>query len=168
MQDKTFKEGFNVVFQGNKQLQEVANAAQFALEKEAGGGGLRNQAISGGMQLGGLGLAYFVLPESVKEKLDPAQLAVSGATLVLTPRLMASALTNKKAMDGLANIAKAQTNPKYGGAIAAKGVQMLQNSGVINSEYLNEVNTFIRGREGQQPQQQPAQPSNSLELDFTQ
>lgn len=167
MQDKTFKEGFNVVFQGNKQLQEVANAAQFALEKEVAGGGLKTQAISGGMQLGGLGLAYFVLPESVKDKLDPAQLAVSGATLVLTPRLMASALTNKKAMDGLAMLAKAQTNPKYGGAIAAKGVQMLQNSGVINSEYLNEVNTFIRGSQGQQPKEQQT-PTNSLEMDFNQ
>ncbi len=167
MQDKTFKEGFNVVFQGNKQLQEVANAAQFALEKEAGGGGLKTQAISGGMQLGGLGLAYFVLPESVKDKLDPAQLAVSGATLILTPRLMASALTNKKAMDGLALLSKAQTNPKYGGALAAKGIQMMQNSGVINSEYLREVNTLIHGQQGGPQQQQPA-PSNSLDMDFTQ
>jgi hypothetical protein len=119
------------------------------------------------MQLGGLGLAYFVLPESVKDKLDPAQLAVSGATLILTPRLMANALTNKKAMDGLALLAKAQTNPKYGGALAAKGIQMLQNSGIINSEYLREVNTLIHGQQGN-PQQQQTAPSNSLDMDFTQ
>jgi hypothetical protein len=64
-------------------------------------------------------------------------------------------------------LAKTQTNPKYGGAIAAKGVQMLQNSGVINSEYLNEVNTFIRGSQEQQPKEQQT-PTNSLEMDFNQ
>jgi len=167
MQDKTFREGFNVVFNGNKQLQEVANAAQFALEKEIGGGGLKTQAISGAMQVGGLGLAYFVLPDSIKDKLDPAQLALSGATLILTPRLIANALTNKNAMNGLALLAKAQNNPKYGGAVAAKGIQMLQNSGVINSEYLNELNTFIHGKPSAVQNTQEA-PVNVLEMDFTQ
>jgi hypothetical protein len=130
---------------------------------------LRTKAITaavGATELGAAGLLYFALPESVKDNLDPTQLAVSGTALVITPRLISKALTNPQAMSALAGLAKAQKNPaKYGG-LAAKMVDSLNKTGVIDSEYLNEVNTLIHGSAGSQPAPE-AKPINSLEYDFS-
>lgn len=159
MQDKTFKEGFNVVFGNNKQLQEIANAAKFGLQESTGSTYLRSaaasatgQAVSGGTLLG---LTYLAAPGEVTDKFDPLQMIATGTGIILTPRLMAKALNNREAMTGLALLAKSQDKTKFGGAMAAKGIDMLNKSGIIDSEYLNDVQTKIYGGSTGAQQQQP-------------
>lgn len=158
MQDKTFKEGFNVVFGNNKQLQEIANAAKFGLQESSGSTYLRSAAASAtGQAASGaalLGLTYLAAPGEVTDKFDPLQMIATGTGIILTPRLMAKALNNREAMTGMTMLAKAQDKTKYGGAMAAKGLDMLNKSGIIDSEYLNDVQTKIYGG-AQAGQQQP-------------
>lgn len=171
MDNTTYRDTFNFLFRDTRtrqQLKDIANAAKYGLE-EAGGSTLRTKAITaavGGAELGVAGLLYIALPESVKDNLDPTQLAISGTALVLTPRIISKSLTNPQAMSALAGLAKTQKDPaKYGG-LAAKFVDTLNKSGVIDSDYLNEVNTIIHGK---QPQaQESAKPINSLEYNFGQ
>jgi len=158
MQDKTFKEGFNVIFGGNKQLQEIANAARFGLQESSGSTVFRTAATSAiGQAATGttlFGLAYLANPGEVFDKFDPLQIVATGAGIILTPRLMAKALNNREAMTGLAMLAKSQDKTKFGGALAAKGLDMLNKSGVIDSEYLNDLQTKIYGEGGNATRQQ--------------
>lgn len=160
MQDKTFKEGFNVVFANNKQLQEIANAAKYGFQEESGSNFFRNVAASsiGQAATGGtlLGLTYFAAPGDVKNNFDPLQMVATGAGVILTPRLIANSLNNREAMTSLAMLAKAQSNTKYGGAMTAKAMDMLNKSGVIDNDYLNEVQTMIYGNTQQQQPQMPS------------
>lgn len=162
MQDKTFKEGFNVVFGNNKQLQEIANAAKYGLQEETGTTYLRTAAASavGQAMTGGtlLGLSYLAAPNEIKDKFDPLQMIATGTGIILTPRLIAKALNNREAMTGLALLAKAQDKTKYGGSMAAKGMDMLNKSGVIDNEYLNDIQTKLYGSTPNQQQQAPMKP----------
>lgn len=170
MDNATYRDNFNFLFRDTKtrqQLKDIANAAKYGLEKEAGGTALRTKAITaavGATELGAAGLLYFALPDSVKDNLDPTQLAISGTALVLTPRIMAKALTNPQAMSALAGIANIQKSPAKYGAVAAKLVDSLNKSGVIDSQDLNEINTLIHGKA--QGQQQQSRPINSLDYNF--
>lgn len=171
MESKTYKDNFNFLFRDSKtrkQLTDIANAAKYGLEQEAGGTALRTKSITaavGAAELGAAAGLYFILPEAVQDKIDPTQLAISGGALFLTPKLISKALTNPKAMSALAGLAETQKNPaKYGG-VAGKFVDQLNKSGIIDSEYLNEVNTMIHGKPAQQEQQQVA-PINSLDYNF--
>lgn len=170
MENKTFKDNFNFLFRDAKmreQLNSIANAAKYGLEQEAGGTALRTRAITAGVgaaELGAAGLLYFTLPDSVKDKLDPTQLAISGTALVLTPNLVAKAMTNPAAMSALAGLATAQKTPAKYGAVAGKLVDQLNQSGIINSEYLNEVNTLIHG---QAEKKQTPTTTDPLMFDFT-
>lgn len=167
MQDKTFREGFNVVFGNNKQLQEIANAAKYGLQEEAGSTVLRSmaahavgQTVTGGTLLGA---AYFGAPGEIKDKFDPYQMVATGTGIILTPYLLGKALNNREAMTSLAMIAKSQSNPKYGGAMFVKGMDMLNKSGVIDNNYLNSVQTMLYGN--QQQQQQPHMSTPSINWD---
>ncbi len=172
MENKSYKDNFNYLFRDAKtrqQLNDIANAAKYGLEQETGGTALRTRAITaavGATELGAAGLLYFALPDSVRDNLDPTQLAISGTALVITPRLISKALTNPQAMSALAGLAQAQKSPaKYGG-LAGKFVDSLNKSGVIDSEYLGEVDALINGRPAQQGTEQTQQPTNSLEYNF--
>lgn len=159
MQDKTFREGFNVIFGDNKKLQEIANAAKVGLQEEAGSTVFRSMATHavGQVATGGtlFGLTYMFAPGEIKDKFDPLQMIATSAGVVLTPYLMSRALNNREAMTGLAMISKSQTNTKYGGAMFAKGMDMLNKSGVIDVGYMNDLQSKIYG--GTAPgAQQPA------------
>jgi hypothetical protein len=170
MQDKTFKEGFNMIFKGNKQLQEIANAAKYGLEEEAGttllrtrAGVLGTQALAGGTLFG---LSYLANPEKTKDLAqDPLALVSSGVAIILTPYLMSKALNNREAMTGLASIAKAQSNTKYGGSLAARGFDMLNGSGIIDSEYYDNLQNMIRAQQQQEQQPRESAPSR-YDFDF--
>lgn len=170
MDNATYRDNFNFLFRDTKtrqQLKDIAGAAKYGLEKEAGGTALRTKAITaavGATELGAAGLIYFALPDSVKNNLDPTQLAISGTALILTPRIMAKSLTNPQAMSALAGIANIQKAPAKYGAVAAKLVDSLNKSGVIDSQDLNEINILIHGQQGQEPQQ--SRSINALEYNF--
>lgn len=158
--DKNFQQGFNYLFGDpslRNQLKELANAAKYGTEAGAASTYLRSkgliETVGAGTALSAAGLTYLTLPDEVKSKLDASTLAATAGTLYLTPKLMSKAVTNKASMDVLAMIAKAQGNPKYAGAVSAKIVDGLQKAGLINSEYLNDVNAKL----GQPKQEVPSQ-----------
>jgi hypothetical protein len=96
----------------------------------------------------------------LQDKIDISSLTSAGV-LFLTPNLMSKALTNKNAMDALAMLSKAQKNPKYAGAVSAKIADALNKSGIIDSEYLTEINQLMSiPREGQA--QQPTEPQKPI------
>jgi hypothetical protein len=162
MDDKTFKEGFNYLFQEpttRKQLVDIANAAKYGLEETAGSTALRTRVV-GAAVAGTSGIGYLLLPSDLQDKIDISSLTSAGV-LFLTPNLMAKALTNKNAMDALAMLSKAQRNPKYAGAVSAKIADSLNKSGIIDSEYLTEINQLMSiPREGQA--QQPTEPQKPI------
>ena len=160
LQDSTFKEGFNYLFRDantRKQLLDIANAAKYGLEETPGSTVLRSKMIGAAAGAALSGGAYLSFPEEVSNNLIPT-IASLGA-LYITPKLMARALTSKSEMDALAMLAKAQQNPKYAGAMGAKIANMLNKSGIIDSDYLNSVNTMIYGK----PEQQQAPTPSSID-----
>jgi hypothetical protein len=149
LEDKTFKEGFDYLFREpkvKKQLLDITNAAKYGLEQETGSTVLRTKGIGAavtGTTAGVSTLAYLNLPDDVQSKLDLPSVLSSAGVLYLTPKMMGKALTNKNSMDALAMLAKAQENPKFAGAAAAKIADMLNKSGIIDSDYLTEINQMM-------------------------
>ena len=146
-QDKDMNSAFFKMFRTEApQIKQVLQAAEVGLEE----GGtqatyIRNKALGvAGVGLGGVA-GYFTLPDDVQERLSNAvpQLATTAGVFILTPRMIARAATNKDAMDALAGLAKASKQPKLGGAAAAKLVDGLNKSGIIDSEYITSVDSFF-------------------------
>jgi len=170
LEDKTFKEGFDYLFREpkvKKQLLDITNAAKYGLEEETGSTALRTKfigtAVTGATGLAST-LAYLNLPDEVQNKMDLPSILSSVGVLYLTPKMMGKALTNKNSMDALAMLAKAQANPKYAGAAAAKIADMFNKSGIIDSEYLTELNQMMTIQRPQTlTQQQRANPIIDLD-----
>jgi hypothetical protein len=142
-----------------KPLQDILNAADIGLENAQSGiaAFLRNKAtITGGQAAVGT-LGYFALPSDMQEKLKEnlPETILSAGAFILTPRLIAKASTNPQAVSALADLAKAQNNPRFAGAAAAKLADRLNETGIIDSEYINEVNAIF----GQQQAPQPVAPT---------
>jgi hypothetical protein len=164
LQNETFKEGFDYLFRDaniKKQLLDIANAAKYGLEETPGSTVLRSRMV-GAVAAATLGSgAYLSFPDEVSNNLLPT-IGSLGA-LYITPKLMARALTSKTEMNALAMLAKAQSNPKYAGAMGAKIANMLNKSGIIDNEYLTEVNQMIYGKQEQQPVMSPSSIDWSVE-----
>lgn len=164
LENETFKEGFDYLFRDantKKKLLEIANAAKFGLEETPGSTVLRSRMV-GAVAAATLGSgAYLSFPDEVSNNLLPT-IGSLGA-LYLTPKLMARALTSKTDIDALAMLSKAQNNPKYAGAAGAKIANMLNKSGIIDNEYLTEVNQMIYGKQEQQPVMSPSSIDWSVE-----
>jgi hypothetical protein len=133
-----------------KDIKDILNAANIGLDAAGSAQGtyLRNKGLLAGTAALGGGVGYIVAPEGVTDKL-PDILATAGVFLI-TPRLLAKAATNKEAVSALADLSRASNNPKFGGAAAAKLIDRLNASGIIDSEYLNEVNTFLNSPDARQ------------------
>lgn len=140
-----------------KPLKEVLNAADFGLENQKSNiaAFLKNKAAITTGQVGAGALGYLVLPADLKEGVAdklPAAALTAGAFL-LTPRFLARAATNKEAVNALAGLAKGAKDPAFGGAAASKFIDQLNKSGVIDIEYINEVDAiFGNGRQEAAPQ----------------
>ena len=151
MQDPEFRRTVTFLFRDSKKanlIKDITNAAQFGTETFAGTTALRTQSATaaiGAAQATALGgLAYMVLPDTVTNKIDlPSAISTAGV-LWLTPKFISRALTSKEGADALAMIAKGQNNPKYFGAMSAKIADQLNKSGVIDSEYISEIERKIK------------------------
>jgi hypothetical protein len=160
LDDKTFKEGFNYLFQEptlRKQLLDIANATKYGLEESAGSTALRTKFIGSAITTATAGvstLGYLNLPDEIKNKIDLPSALASYGVLYVTPKMLGRALTNKNTMDALAMIPKAQANPKYAGAMATKIADALNRSGILDEEYANDVNKFLHGAPKQESLQQ--------------
>lgn len=160
-EDKDLKSSFYKLFRSEaNQLKQVLNAADIGLE--SGGSKatyLRNKIVGAGV--GGASiLGYLALPEDIQSRIEdklPGAIASAGA-IIITPRLLAKASTNKEAMNALAGLSKTTNQPRYGGALSAKLVDQLNKSGIIDSEYINEVNSFFNPQA--EPQTTTPQPSS--------
>lgn len=154
--NKAFRQGFENLFKasGEKEfLTNILNSAKYGLDEGTMSQLARNRVALEGTRLlaqgGALTGGYLILPESSQEKLKanlPEALSTAGV-LIITPRLVAKAMTNKTAMNALVDLAKAQDNPKFVGAVATKMYNNLNESGIIDNEYLTEVNNILKRRE---------------------
>lgn len=150
-----------------KPLKEVLNAADFGLENQKSNiaAFLKNKAAITTGQVGVGALGYLALPADLKEGIAdklPAATLTAGA-FILTPRFLAKAATNKEAVNALAGLAKGSKDPAFKGAAAAKFIDQLNKSGVIDSEYINEVDSMFGG--GRQQQQTTPQTEQSINWD---
>ncbi len=160
--NKQFREGFNSLFSGAGEkefLTNVLGAAKYGLDE-----GLVSQVVRNRLSLEGtrvigqaaaLGGGYLLLPSDVTDKLGdnlPEAVTTAGV-LFFTPRFIAKAMTNKKSQDALIKLGQIQANPKLAGALSTKVADLLNESGIIDSEYINEVNGLLQRAAGQQPQQ---------------
>ena len=86
------------------------------------------------------------LPADMQDKLKEnlPETILSAGAFILTPRLIAKASTNPEAVSALADLAKVQNNPRFAGAAAAKLADRLNATGIIDSEYIKEVNAIFR------------------------
>ena len=164
LENPTFKESFNFLFNKpnqRKAIEDLAKAAQFGTETFAGSSALRTRGISAALGVAETaaigGGAYLLLPENVKDKLDVTNSAISAGILYITPKMIARSLTSKQGMDTLAMITKAQDNPKFAGAAGAKIADMLNKSGILDSDYLRTTDQFFHGK--QQPMETPTTPT---------
>lgn len=167
--DPEMKRSFYKLFKNEATpLKDVINAANIGLE---GGQSeiaafLRNKAAITAGQAGVGALGYLVLPADMKDKLAdslPEAVLTAGA-FILTPRLLAKAATNKDSISALAGLAKVQNQPAFAGAASAKLIDRFQKAGIIDSEYINEINNIF----GTVPQtQQPStlSPNNQVNWD---
>jgi hypothetical protein len=165
LDNPTFKESFNFLFSKpdqRKTIENLANAAKFGTESAGESSVLKTKAISTGIGLAVGGTAYLALPKEITDKLDVTSSALSAGVLYLTPKLLARSMTSKQGMDTLAMITRAQDNPKFAGAASAKIADMLNKSGIIDSEYLKASDTLFHGL--QQPTEMPtAAPSGAFD-----
>ncbi len=148
-----------------KPLKEVLNAADFGLENQKSNiaSFLKNKAAITTGQVGAGALGYLVLPTDLKEGVAdklPAAALTAGAFL-LTPRFLAKAATNKEAVNALAGLAKGSKDPAFGGAAASKFIDQLNKSGVIDIDYINEVDSIF----GNTPQSTTPQTEQKINWD---
>jgi hypothetical protein len=147
-------------------LKEILNAADIGLENTAQSSAaafLRNKAtITGGQALIGT-VGYFTLPSEMRDKLadNLPEAALSAGAFIITPRLLAKVSTNKEAISALVDLNKASQNPKFGGAAAAKLVDRLNKTGIIDSEYISEVDSLFG-----QPKTTTIQPQETQKINW--
>jgi hypothetical protein len=145
--DKDLSSSFYKLFRAEAPaLKQVLTAADIGLE--SGGSGatyLRNRLVGGSLAGVAGGIGYFALPGDMTERLQNnlPEIAITAGLFILTPRVLARAATNPKAMNALANLEKASKNPRFGGALSAKLVDQLNESGIIDSEYISEINSLF-------------------------
>jgi hypothetical protein len=174
--DKAFKQGFDYLFKatGEKEfLTNVLGAAKYGLDEGSLSQLARNRVALEGTrilgQTGALTGGYLLLPEGSQEKIKSAlpEAVTTAGVLLLTPRFIAKAMTNKQAMDALADIGRVQANPKLAGALTAKIFDNLNESGIIDNEYITEVNNRLKGNQEPTEAEAPATPT-APQQDFLQ
>lgn len=138
------------------QLKTILSAADIGLEAPGPMSQYLRSRTAGTLYQGTAAVVgYMALPDNVTDKLkDSAGNAVlTGGVLLITPRMLAKAATNKNAMDALAGLTKFTTAPRVTGAVAAKLADQLNKSGIIDSEYMTAVdNVFNQPKQGEPSQ----------------
>jgi len=156
-EDKVFKANMKFLFNDPKtikQLEVLSDAAVFGAPQNVGPTTLRTRALAAGTSLLAGGAAYFALPSEVKE--TAREYLGTGVVLYLTPRLLSRAVTDPKAMNALAGLAKAQNNPRTAGAVTLKSLEILRESGILGNQYMEDVNTMLYGEDYAKSKQTPS------------
>lgn len=166
--DKAFAEGFNYLFKApgeRKALQDILSAAKFGLDEGAASQIIRNRTVLEGTrfaaQAGTLGGGFLLLPTDVQEKIQNnlPEIVMTTGVLLLTPRFISKAMTSKAGQDALVDLGRVQANPRLAGALAAKIASNLTESGIIDNEYITDVNNRLKMQQPQQGQEQAPTPA---------
>lgn len=158
MGTSSFKQSFDYLFKDAKlreQLKAVANASQQGIADEGGIRTLLATTARYGIATGAGTVSFLTLSDDIQDRIKEnlGETALTAGMLLLTPRLLAKAATDKEAMDALAGLAKAQSNPKYGGAMAAKIADGLNK--LIDGPYRLDVERLLKPAPETAEQTQP-------------
>jgi hypothetical protein len=177
--NKAFAEGFNYLFKApgeKKALQDILGAAKFGLDDGVASQLIRNRTVLEGTrfaaQAGTLGGGFLLLPTDVQDKIQNnlPEIVMTTGVLLLTPRFISKAMTSKAGQDALIDLGKVQANPRLAGALSAKIASNLTESGIIDNEYITDVNNRLKMQQPQQgPEQSPtpaAAPQQGSFVDF--
>lgn len=176
--DKAFAEGFNYLFKApgeRKALQNILSAAKFGLDEGTASQIIRNRTVLEGTrfaaQAGTLGGGFLLLPTDVQDKIQNnlPEIVMTTGVLLLTPRFISKAMTSKAGQDALIDLGKVQANPRLAGALSAKIASNLTESGIIDNEYITDVNNRLKmqqPQEGQAPAAPIAAPQSGSFVDF--
>jgi hypothetical protein len=177
--NKAFSEGFNYLFKApgeKKALQDILGAAKFGLDDGVASQLIRNRTVLEGTrfaaQAGTLGGGFLLLPTDVQDKIQNnlPEIVMTTGVLLLTPRFISKAMTSKAGQDALIDLGKVQANPRLAGALSAKIASNLTESGIIDNEYITDVNNRLKMQQPQQgPEQEPppvAAPQQGSFVDF--
>lgn len=129
-----------------KPLQDVLNAAHIGLDDTSTMSSyLKTRTAATGYQAATGVFGYLALPSSVQERLKEnlPEAATTGGVLLLTPYVLARASTSPELVNALAGLSKYKEGTKISGAMSAKLASELEKSGIIDSEYINTVNSVF-------------------------
>lgn len=127
-------------------LKQVLNAADVGLQANTGTRYYLDNRLAGlGYQTSMGVIGYLALPDTVQDRLKDnlPEAALSAGALLITPKLLAKAATNKEAMDALIGLSKYKEGNKMGGAMAAKLASQLTKAGIVDSEYISSINNVF-------------------------
>ena len=135
------------------QIKELLNAADIGLSKTNGASYYLSNRLAGTAYQGtGAVTGYLLLPDSVQDRLKDnlPQAAVTAGALLLTPKILAKAATNKDAADALAKLAQFKQGNKMSGAAAVKLVDQLNKANIIDSEYISTIDAIFNAPQDRQ------------------
>lgn len=169
--NKAMQQGLDYLFQakGEKEfLTNVLGAAKYGMDDGLTSRLFKNRLLLEGSRVATqgslLGAGYFLLPQEVQNNItnNLPETAASAGVLLLTPYLIAKAMTSKAGQDALIGLSKVQNNPKVTGAFFAKIANDFNKAGLFDNKYLTEVSNKLNpaGQEQAQPQPQTL-PSNA-------
>lgn len=175
LEDPTFARGFNALFPDEAQqkvLTGMSNAARITRESAEKVMGVESKTLGTGLQLATLAsggvAAYLSLDSNQQDKLKenvPASV-LTGGIILLTPRLMAKAMTDPAAVNALAKITNPdKVDPAVYGAALTKLAGYWNNAGLFDNDYISNVQEFVgtRAPAGQR-QPQPVVPARAEEF----
>lgn len=168
--DEDLNKAFYRMFRNEApELKKLLNAADIGLSSQSGVRYYLDNRLAGhGYQATAGIVGYLALPSDVQDKLKDnlPEAALYTGSLLLTPKLLAKAATNREAMNALIGLSKYKEGTKIGGALAAKMASQLTKAGIIDSEYISSVNNFFNAPQENQPTEPivPAQTELTPEL----
>jgi hypothetical protein len=148
------------------QIKDLLNAADIGLSKTNGASYYLSNRLAGTAYQGtGAITGYFLLPDSVQDRLKDnlPQAAVTAGALLLTPKILAKAATNKDAADALAKLAQFKQGNKMSGAAAVKLVDQLNKAKIIDSEYVSTIDSIFNAPQDRQTV--TSMPVSDIDLD---
>ena len=152
--DEDLKRAFYKMFRSEApQIKEILNAADIGLSKTNGASYYLSNRLAGTAYQGtGAVTGYLLLPDSVQDRLKDnlPQAAVTAGALLLTPKILAKAATNKDAADALAKLAQFKQGNKMSGAAAVKLVDQLNKANIIDSEYISTIDAIFNAPQDRQ------------------
>ena len=134
-------------------IRDILNAADIGLSKTNGASYYLSNRLAGTAYQGtGAITGYFLLPDAVQERLKDnlPNAALTASALLITPKILAKAATNKDAADALAKLASLKQGNKMSGAAAVKLVDQLNKANIIDSEYISTIDSIFNAPQDRQ------------------